>query len=72
MIFMHSDNLNGYLNFRGLVDGNIEMELMEDYQNDFAIVDVFTAEKIGELVMADLRTMPLKAKCADLNIPWLT
>ena len=64
-------NLSGYLDFQVLPDGGLEMEIMEQADNDFAVVDLITAARVIEIVMTDRRDLSLKQKLTCLPIVWI-
>jgi protein involved in sex pheromone biosynthesis len=52
--------------------GSIEMEIMERCNDDFATVDIATAEQVIKVVMTDTRSLLLRQKLGDLQIDWIT
>src|ERR1041384_6051568 len=63
--------LRGFLDFSVCDDSVIEMEIMEGYDNDFANVDIPTAERVIEVAMTDTRSIPLRQKLESLKMDWL-
>ena len=48
--------VDGYLDFYVREDGSIEMEIMERCNDDFATVDIATAEQVIKVAMTDTRS----------------
>ena len=71
-LYTHPRNLDGYLDFYVLDDGSIEMEIMERYVNDFAVIDASTAEHVIRIAMTDERDTTLRDKLHSLQLQWLT
>jgi hypothetical protein len=64
--------IDGYLVFFVVDDGSITMEIMDRAENDFATVDVSTAECVVKIAMTDARDIPLRHKLGEVAIEWIT
>ena len=64
--------VDGYLDFHVRDDGSIEMEIMERCNDDFANVNVATAERVIQVAMTDTRELLLRQKLDGLPIDWIT
>ena len=71
-LMIKAAGLNGYLDLH-VGDGHtIEMEIMEQADDDFAIVDIAMAARVVEIAMTDTRNLSLRRKLEGLQIKWIT